>query len=92
MTQEMNARAALLADDDVSMFQGSTTLYRENLKSCAKEGGSTIPSNWSSNQIRNQMEAKGWLTSEAVAQGWSTRWKITDAGRSALTSNEGKTS
>lgn len=76
--------ADLLASDDVSMFQGSTTLYRENLKSCAKEGGSTIPSNWSSNSIRNEMEAKGWLTSEPVANGWSTRWRITDAGKAAL--------
>jgi hypothetical protein len=80
----MTVRVALLTDDDVSMFQGSTTLYRENLKSCAKEGGSTIPSIWSSNDIRSEMEAKGWLTSEPRANGFSTHWRITESGRAAL--------
>lgn len=81
----MSARATLLSDEDVSMFSGSTTLYREMLKSCSKEGGSTIPANWSSNKFRAEMEAKGWLTSQPVKNGWSVNWKITDAGRTALT-------
>jgi hypothetical protein len=77
----MTDRVALLDDDDVSLFSGSTTLYREMLKSCSKEGGSTIPANWSSNKARAAMEAKGWLTSNPVANGWSIRWEITDSGR-----------
>ena len=80
----MTARAEMLMDGDVSMYSGRTTLYREMLISCSKENGSTIPANWASNEIRDDLQAKGWLTSEPVANGWSIRWKITDAGRAAL--------
>lgn len=66
------------------MYQGATTLYREMLKSASKDGGSTIPANWTSNKLRAEMEAKGWLTSETISNGWGIRWKITEAGREAL--------
>jgi len=85
----MTARAEPLMAGDVSMYQGATTLYREMLKTAAKDTGSLIPANWASNQCRAEMEAKGWLTSEPTANGWSIRWKITDAGRAVLLQHRG---
>lgn len=64
---------------------GFTAMRGELLKSASQEGGSKIPSRWSTNKLYAQLELDGLVTEGAeVAKGSQRQWLITDAGRSVL--------
>lgn len=64
---------------------GFTTMRLEYLKSASKEGGSRIPSLWSSNRCYEELVREGLVVEGPETQpGWRRHWLITDAGRAYL--------
>ncbi len=65
---------------------GFTTLRLEYLRNASRDGGSMIPSLWSSNRCFEELEREGLVTEGPGTQpGWRRQWLITDAGREMLT-------
>lgn len=63
---------------------GFTTMRLEYLKNASREGGSSIPRRWRSNEDYAALAAEG-LVAEAPARNALLRcWKITDAGKTML--------
>jgi len=69
---------------DVSIG-GFTTMRLEYLRNASREGGSRIPSRWSSNRCFEELQREGFVTEGPETQpGWRRQWLITDAGRAYL--------
>lgn len=69
---------------DVSIG-GFTSMRRQFLNNAAKEGGSRIPSLWSSNRCYEELVREGLVIEGPETQpGWRRHWIITDAGRAYL--------
>jgi hypothetical protein len=66
---------------------GFTTMRLEYLKSASKDGGSRIPSRWSSNRCYEELAREGLvIEGPETKPGWQRQWLITDAGREVLKS------
>lgn len=64
---------------------GITTMRLEYLKSASKDGGSKIPSRWSSNRCYEELVKEGLvIEGPDTKPGWQRHWLITDAGRRYL--------
>lgn len=63
----------------------ATTMRLEYLKNASRDGGSYIPSLWSSNRSYEQLALEGLVVEGPRSQpGWSRHWLVTDAGRAHL--------
>jgi hypothetical protein len=69
---------------DVSIG-GFTTMRLEYLRNASREGGSRIPSLWSSNRCFEELQREGLVVEGPETQpGLRRQWLITDAGRTYL--------
>lgn len=69
---------------------GFTTMRLEYLKNASREGGSSIPWKWKSNDCYEQLAAEGLVSEVPVGNPFVRCWKITESGAALLANKSGE--